>query len=162
MVKSIVSGLGEMRKDWQKSGCNTRYNSYKLLGGLLQNPEIDNPEYTADPNLYKFDDIGAVGFETEVLQTRYKQKTQTQNADVNKHSSKQKSIKHFFSATNVTKSETGNESNPAADLDENAKTDACGSEDKENGLLDALEPSAESTVKDNEDPPDSNKHQALN
>ena len=43
MVKSIVSGLGEMRKDWQKSGCNTRYNSYKLLGGLLQNPEIDNP-----------------------------------------------------------------------------------------------------------------------
>ena len=33
VVKSVVSGLGEMRKDWQKSGCNTRYNSYKLLGG---------------------------------------------------------------------------------------------------------------------------------
>ena len=32
VVKSVVSGLGEMRKDWQKSGCNTRYNSYKLLG----------------------------------------------------------------------------------------------------------------------------------
>ena len=33
VVKSVVSGLGEMRKEWQKSGCNTRYNSYKLLGG---------------------------------------------------------------------------------------------------------------------------------
>ena len=26
-------------------------------------PEIDNPEYEADANLYKFDDIGAVGFD---------------------------------------------------------------------------------------------------
>ena len=32
VVKSVVSGLGEMRNEWQKSGCNTRYNSYKLLG----------------------------------------------------------------------------------------------------------------------------------
>merc|ERR1711872_442654 len=26
-------------------------------------PEIDNPEYVADDTLYKYDDIGAVGFE---------------------------------------------------------------------------------------------------
>ena len=32
VVKSVVSGLEEMRVDWQKSGCNSRYNSYKLLG----------------------------------------------------------------------------------------------------------------------------------
>ena len=32
VVKSVVSGLAEMRNEWQKSGCNTRYNSYKLLG----------------------------------------------------------------------------------------------------------------------------------
>ena len=32
VVKSVISGLGEMRTEWQKSGCNTRYNSYKLLG----------------------------------------------------------------------------------------------------------------------------------
>ena len=39
VVKSVVSGLGEMRKDWQKSGCNTRYNSYKLLGGTNKHLE---------------------------------------------------------------------------------------------------------------------------
>ena len=39
VVKSVVSGLGEMRKEWQKSGCNTRYNSYKLLGGTKSNLE---------------------------------------------------------------------------------------------------------------------------
>lgn len=26
-------------------------------------PEIDNPEYTPDPLMYKYADIGAVGFE---------------------------------------------------------------------------------------------------
>merc|ERR1711973_1012752 len=31
--------------------------------GEWVHPEIDNPEYSADANLYKFDDIGAVGFE---------------------------------------------------------------------------------------------------
>jgi len=31
--------------------------------GEWVHPEIENPEYSADANLYKFDDIGAVGFE---------------------------------------------------------------------------------------------------
>merc|ERR1719334_2827268 len=31
--------------------------------GEWVHPEIDNPEYSADANLYKYDDIGAVGFE---------------------------------------------------------------------------------------------------
>jgi len=31
--------------------------------GEWVHPEIDNPEYTPDANLYKYDDIGAVGFE---------------------------------------------------------------------------------------------------
>jgi len=31
--------------------------------GPWVHPEIDNPEYTADDKLYKYDDIGAVGFE---------------------------------------------------------------------------------------------------
>lgn len=26
-------------------------------------PEIDNPDYAADPELYKYDDIGAIGFD---------------------------------------------------------------------------------------------------
>lgn len=31
--------------------------------GKWVHPEIDNPEYTPDSNLYKYDDIGAVGFD---------------------------------------------------------------------------------------------------
>jgi calreticulin len=31
--------------------------------GEWVHPEIDNPEYTPDPMMYKYDDIGAVGFE---------------------------------------------------------------------------------------------------
>jgi len=31
--------------------------------GEWVHPEIENPEYAADANLYKYDDIGAVGFE---------------------------------------------------------------------------------------------------
>lgn len=31
--------------------------------GEWVHPEIDNPEYTADDKLYKFDDIGAIGFD---------------------------------------------------------------------------------------------------
>jgi len=31
--------------------------------GEWVHPEIDNPEYSADDSLYKYDDIGAVGFE---------------------------------------------------------------------------------------------------
>ena len=31
--------------------------------GKWVHPEIDNPEYTADDSLYKYDDIGALGFD---------------------------------------------------------------------------------------------------
>lgn len=31
--------------------------------GEWVHPEIDNPEYTADDKLYKYDDIGAIGFD---------------------------------------------------------------------------------------------------
>ena len=31
--------------------------------GEWVHPEIDNPEYSADDSIYKYDDIGAVGFE---------------------------------------------------------------------------------------------------
>lgn len=31
--------------------------------GEWVHPEIDNPDYTADDKLYKYDDIGAIGFD---------------------------------------------------------------------------------------------------
>merc|ERR1739842_143511 len=33
------------------------------MGGEWVHPEIDNPDYAPDDTLYKFDDIGHVGFE---------------------------------------------------------------------------------------------------
>ena len=34
-----------------------------LLQGVWVHPEIDNPEYTSDPNLYKRDEVCAIGFD---------------------------------------------------------------------------------------------------
>ena len=38
MVKSVFSGLEEMRKEWNENDSFTRYNSYKLLGEAFPFP----------------------------------------------------------------------------------------------------------------------------
>jgi len=41
----------------------TKTNRYPKYKGPWVHPEIDNPDYSPDENLYKYDNIGAVGFD---------------------------------------------------------------------------------------------------
>ena len=38
--------------------------------GVWVHPEIDNPEYTADAALYKYEDIGVIGFDLWQVRTQ--------------------------------------------------------------------------------------------
>ena len=43
VIKSIISGLGDLREEAKKTDSNTRYNSYKLLGELsLEVPRLSS------------------------------------------------------------------------------------------------------------------------